>query len=69
MQLSKVGKTKKCVVPKDDDDNKFVDCAIAARVRFVVSNDKAFNTLKTIDFPKIDVITIEQFIEELLGII
>lgn len=57
------------LITKDDDDNKFVDCAIAARVRFVVSNDKAFNILKTIDFPKVDVITIEQFVEELLRII
>lgn len=53
------------LITKDDDDNKFVDCAIASRVRFVVSNDKAFNVLKNVDFPKVDVLTIDEFMEEL----
>ncbi len=56
------------LIEKDKDDNKFVDCAVAARVRFVVSNDKDFKVLKNISFPKVDVITIEQFLEELNGL-
>ncbi|OFX49997.1 MAG: putative toxin-antitoxin system toxin component, PIN family [Bacteroidetes bacterium GWA2_30_7] len=51
---------------QDNDDNKFVDCAIACNHDYLVSNDKHFNVLKTLDFPKINVITIENFKEELL---
>jgi len=45
----------------DDDDNKFVDCAIACNASFIVSHDKDFNILKKIDFPKVIVIDTEQF--------
>ncbi|WKN46347.1 PIN domain-containing protein [Tunicatimonas pelagia] len=38
---------------KDADDNKFVDCALAANARFIVSHDKHFDILKRIDFPKV----------------
>lgn len=33
------------LIQADPDDNKFVDCAISARVRFVVTNDKHFKEL------------------------
>jgi len=42
------------------DDNKFVDCAIT---KFLVSNDKHFNILKEIDFPKVELIKAEEFKE------
>ena len=41
---------------EDKDDNKFVDCAIAANSDYIVTHDKDFNILKNIDFPKIKVI-------------
>jgi len=50
---------------KDEDDNKFVDCAIAANAHFIVSHDKDFNILKNIEFPKINVINVEEFKREL----
>lgn len=53
------------LINKDPDDNKFVDCAIAAGVRFVVSDDKHFRILKEIDFPYVEVITADEFLEEL----
>ncbi|MDR2907176.1 MAG: putative toxin-antitoxin system toxin component, PIN family [Bacteroidales bacterium] len=49
----------------DPDDNKFVDCAIIANADYIVSQDSHFNILKTIDFPKVNVIRIEEFAEEL----
>jgi uncharacterized protein len=49
----------------DPDDNKFVDCAFSANTKFIVSNDKHFNILKEIQFPKIDVINVQNFVEEL----
>ena len=45
----------------DPDDNKFVDCALNAGADFIVTNDKHFNVLKNIDFPKINVINIDVF--------
>lgn len=41
---------------KDEDDNKFVDCAIAANANFIVSHDKDFRLLKATEFPFIQVI-------------
>ncbi len=53
------------LIQDDHDDNKFVDCAVAGNVKFVVSNDKHFNILKNIEFPSIEVIKADQFLEEL----
>lgn len=49
---------------KDEDDDKFVDCAIAANAKFIVSHDKDFKVLKNISFPKVNVISTEEFAEE-----
>ncbi|MDR1813636.1 MAG: putative toxin-antitoxin system toxin component, PIN family [Tannerella sp.] len=53
------------LITSDPDDNKFIDCAFAAQATYIVSNDKHFNILKEIDFPKINVITISDFIKVL----
>lgn len=45
----------------DPDDNKFVDCAIAANADYVVTQDKHFQVLKNIPFPRIEVLNFEQF--------
>lgn len=50
---------------KDEDDDKFVDCAIAANADYIVSHDKDFNVLKTISFPKVKVINTEAFKKDL----
>jgi putative PIN family toxin of toxin-antitoxin system len=42
----------------DDDDNKFVDCAVAANVDAVVTHDKHFNILENIPFPSVHVIDV-----------
>ena len=49
----------------DEDDNKFVDCAIVANADFIVSNDKHFWVLSTIPFPHVEVIRLEEFQKEL----
>lgn len=46
---------------QDKDDDKFVDCAIAANADFVVSHDTDFNVLKSIAFPKVRVINTSEF--------
>ncbi|MEI6067264.1 MAG: PIN domain-containing protein [Methylococcaceae bacterium] len=48
------------------DDNKFVDCAIASNADYLVSNDKHFNCLKTIEFPKLSLLGIDEFMDLLL---
>lgn len=50
----------------DIDDNKFSDCAFAANADYLVTNDKGFNLLKTIDFPKIRVVSLQEFKQILL---
>jgi len=45
----------------DEDDNKFVDCAIAANVNYLITQDKDFNSLRNIDFPKINIVSIPEF--------
>ncbi|MEN0006665.1 MAG: putative toxin-antitoxin system toxin component, PIN family [Bacteroidota bacterium] len=41
---------------KDEDDNKFVDCAVAGNADFIISNDKDFNILESIEFPSVSVL-------------
>ena len=41
------------LIQKDWDDNKFIDCAIAGNADCIVTNDKHFNILHAIDFPRI----------------
>jgi predicted nucleic acid-binding protein len=53
------------LITADPDDNKFVDCAIVANADYIVSQDNHFNVLKKIDFPKLNVIRIEEFVKEL----
>ena len=53
------------LIETDKDDNKFVDCAIKATAKYIVSNDHHFDVLKQIPFPKVEVIDINKFIEEL----
>jgi putative PIN family toxin of toxin-antitoxin system len=49
----------------DPDDNKFVDCAIAANAHVLVTHDKHFNVLKEVDFPEVRVVDADTFREML----
>ncbi|MDX2048719.1 MAG: putative toxin-antitoxin system toxin component, PIN family [Chitinophagaceae bacterium] len=51
------------LIHSDPDDNKFVDCAFAGNVHFLVTNDKHYNILKSVSFPAINVITLDEFKE------
>ena len=53
------------LIEADPDDNKFVDCAIIANADFIVSEASHFRVLKTIPFPKVNVLTLDEFSEEL----
>lgn len=51
------------LITTDPDDNKFVDCAITAGATYIVSNDHHFDELKHYDFPKVDVRTLDEFLD------
>ncbi|MFN4256141.1 MAG: putative toxin-antitoxin system toxin component, PIN family [Saprospiraceae bacterium] len=51
----------------DPDDNKYVDCAVAANADFIVTDDKHFGVLRNIQFPKLKVISADEFVEILTG--
>jgi len=53
------------LIEADKDDNKFSDCAVAGNADYIVTNDKHFQVLKKITFPKINVLSLDEFIEEL----
>lgn len=49
----------------DEDDNKYADCAIVANVDHLVSEDRHFNILKDIDFPRLSIIRVDEFLQML----
>lgn len=49
------------LIQHDPDDDKFVDCAVAANADFLVSNDKDYLVLKKLFFPPVKVISVDQF--------
>ena len=53
------------LISVDRDDNKFVDCAVAANAKFVVTDDGHFDVLKQIDFPKVNIIGLDDVIRTL----
>lgn len=51
------------LITNDPDDNKYVDCAIAANADYLVTHDSDFNILKRIPFPKVKVVNVVEFKE------
>lgn len=50
------------LIKADPDDNKFVDCTVAGNAKFIVTEDHHYNILKEIDFPKIELIKLDEMI-------
>ena len=53
------------LIAADPDDDKFVDCAIAANAKFIVTEDSHYNVLQDLDFPKVEVIKLDEIMEVL----
>ena len=51
------------LVTDDPDDDKFVDCSVISSAKYLVSDDKHFNVLSRISFPRIDVLKLAEFAE------
>jgi putative PIN family toxin of toxin-antitoxin system len=50
------------VIYKDADDNKFADCAFNANADCIVTDDRHFKILNTIDFPQMKVMRTGDFL-------
>ena len=47
------------LIISDPDDNKFIDCAIAAQARYIVTEDHHYDVLRDLEFPKVDIIGLD----------
>ncbi len=51
------------LIDADPDDNKFVDCSIAGGSDFIITHDKHFNILKSIEFPIVKILRLDELAE------
>lgn len=51
------------MIDSDVDDNKFTDCAVVSHAQYIVTEDHHFRSAMKIDFPKVNIIGINQFVE------
>ena len=52
------------LIKNDPDDDKFVDCTVAANADYLVTNDKHFNVLDSVIFPPVNLISVEEFLKK-----
>ncbi len=52
-------------ISADPDDNKFYDAAVAADADYLVTNDAHFNEAKRLNFPVVNIINADEFMEVL----
>jgi len=50
------------LIIEDPDDNKFVDCYISSNSQYLITEDKHFEAVRQLDFPKINLISAKYFI-------
>lgn len=50
------------LITQDPDDDKFVDCAVAAAADYLVSDDRHFNVLKKTPYPKVNLVKLGKFL-------
>ena len=51
------------LITADPDDNKFVDCYVAAHADYLVSNDRHFEGLSAAGFPAVRVVSAGEFLQ------
>lgn len=49
------------LIEADPDDNKFADLAVAGNADYLVTNDRHFDILKEVQFPRFNVISLDAF--------
>ncbi|QDW28048.1 putative toxin-antitoxin system toxin component, PIN family [Pedobacter sp. KBS0701] len=50
------------LILSDLDDNKYVDAYVCSNADYIITNDHHFKILKQIEFPKVNVLTIDEFL-------
>lgn len=50
------------LISADPDDDKFVDCAVAGNAKCIVTEYRHYDILRDIDFPKIEIIKLDDII-------
>ena len=51
------------LIVADPDDDRFVDCAVASNAKFIVTEDSHYDVLQNLDFPRVDVIKLDEIIQ------
>ena len=54
------------MIQTDPDDNKFVDCALTAGARYIVTEDHHYDVIKWKEFPGLDAVGLDEFLKHLL---
>ncbi len=57
------------VIASDPDDNKFFDAAVAGDADYLVTNDGHFRDVLSIDFPRINIISADDFLKILSSLL
>jgi putative PIN family toxin of toxin-antitoxin system len=50
-------------ITADPSDNKFFDAAVAANADYLVTNDNHFNGAKSLTFPKMNIVSANEFLQ------
>jgi putative PIN family toxin of toxin-antitoxin system len=50
------------LILSDLDDNKYVDAYVCGNADYIITNDHHFKILKQIEFPKVNILTIDEFL-------
>ena len=50
------------LIAADGDDNKFVNVAIAAGADGIITNDRHFQVLRSVEFPRVPVVSLAEFL-------
>ena len=51
------------LISADEDDNKFTDAYLASDADYLVTNDAHFDEVKKINFPKLNIISADEFLQ------
>ena len=54
------------LIKSDPNDNKFLNYAVIANAKFIMTEDRHFDVLKECPFPRIEVIGLELFLQSLI---
>lgn len=51
------------LITSDPDDNKFIDCAVAAGAKYIVTEDHHYDVLGNVKFPKVAIVGLDEAIQ------